>query len=381
MNTKATVNESALAALDAGIAAADALPPGAEPEMLTVPAPEPEPKDEPVDTPPADTPPETPPADTPPQDPKPDEPKSDEPAPPATPEEAAAKAEADAAAADAEEARGLGFKNQKGVEAYQNVKKEAREATRKFDELNLRVTEELQPRAEAFTNFRNHMESIGCKPEQFGLAVSMIDAFNSGDPKKLTAVAEELEGQLRQVREKLGLSTEPGRELYESDPELAAEVTAGDLTVARANELARVRRLSAANTAHETAAAARAREEADRTAADEAARNTAIDQAATDLDALGKRLHALEPEVFKHKIPTVLEKFMLVRDQTPPAKWESKLREIYDNEPGPPARKAAPVGHVPLRATGTPGGASPVSTTPLDALNAGIAAANAGKNW
>lgn len=379
MNTKATVNEGALAALDAGIAAADALPAGAEPEMLNVPAPEPEPKVEPVPEPKPDDAPVPDPA--PKDEPKGDEPPKDEPPADATPEARAAKAEADAAAADAEEARGLGFKNQKGVEAYQNVKKEAREATRKFDELNLRVTEELQPRAEAFTNFRNHMESIGCKPEQFGLAVSMIDAFNSGDPKKLTAVAEELEGQLRQVREKLGIATPAGQELYELDAELKAEVEAGDLTVARANELARVRKLSAANTAHETAAAARAREESERQAAEETAKSAAIEQAAADLDALGQRLHALEPDVFKHKIPAVLEKFMAIRDQTPPAKWESKLREIYDNEAGPPAQKKAPVGHVPLRGAGTPGGASPVSTTPLDALNAGLAAANAGKTW
>lgn len=381
MNQKVATNEEALAALDAGIAAASELPPGAEPELLSVPAPEV--KDEPAE-PVADAPVDKPAEVTDPEAPEtPDAPAGTEPAaetPP--PQTDAAKAEADAAAADAEEAKGLGFKNQKGVEAYQRVKSEARTATRERDELRVQIEQDLQPRAEAFTKFRDHMESIGCKPEQFGLAVSMIQAMNSGDPKMLGALEQELEGQLRQLREKLGTATADGRELYEADPELAQAVADGDITVKHANELAKVRRLDAAGTAHANATAERERQAAEARQAENTAAQQAIDEAAGELDVLGQHLLKIDPEGFKHKRDAALAQFLQVRDQTPPAKWPMKFREIYDNLPGPPkAPVRKPAGNVPLRAGGTPGGAAPVSSSPMDALNAGLEAARNGATW
>jgi hypothetical protein len=368
-----TANPELLAALDAGIAAADAMPAHVDAaEVLTV-APvaesvEPE-VVPPVDTPPVDTPPiDDPPVDTPPVDTTVDTPPVDD----------AAKAEADADAAAADEARKLGFKNEKGVKAFQDVHREARTAKAELATIRKQLEEEIQPRAEAFTKFRDHMDSIGCKPEQFGLAVAMIDAMNSGEPKKLEAVAQELEGQLRQVREKLGLSPAEGKELFDAYPDLAQEVADGDITAKRANELARVRRLEEADTAHANAT----RERAAVANTETEQLTAAVQEAAADLDALGAHLSKIDPN-FAQKVQPALDKFLAVRDTIPPHKWEAKFRLIYDEIPNPtPKPKTPAAGTVPLRGSGAASGTpSAVSTTAMDALNAGLEAARQGVRW
>lgn len=373
----ANTQDAALAALDAGLAAADAMSAGTEPEILSLPAAEPE-TEETVE-PTTETSTET-------AEPNPDDvtPPADGVEPAATPEaeDTAEDAEAKAAAADAEEAKGLGFKNQKGVEAYQRIKASERALTVERDTLRQQV-QDFQPRAEAFTRFRTHMDEIGTTPEQFGLATTIIQVVNdpNAPPKMLEAVAAELQNQLNIVQGKLGLAPSDGRELYETDPELAQEVSDGVLTVARANELARARKLAGAENAHATATANAQRERTEREAAANAERETQIKQAVQDLDDLGARLAKIEPEAYAAKQAAALEQFRKQMGSVAPHRWESLFRKIYDDIPYTPKAKVATASTVPLRSTGGPVGGTKVASTPLDALNAGLEAAARGQTW
>jgi len=279
-------------------------------------------------------------------------------------EETPEQAEAKLAQADAEEARGLGFKNEKGVAAYQKVKKEARTATEQAEAFKAQV-EEWKPQAEAFQNFRSHMQQIGMTPEQFGTATALVEAFNSNDPAKLAACEAELENQLAQIRQKLGVTGD----ILAAHPDLLQAVEDGtDRKLAE--EIARNRTL--ASKTNEFQQHRQTQEETSK-----ADFESAVRSAVSDLDALGVELQT-DPH-YQHKVGIAMPAFLKVRDSLHPSKWEAAfLREFHKVQP--PKPKPA-VTTVPVRATGSPAGLQRVASTPIEALEMGMAAADKGVTW
>ena len=112
--------------------------------------------------------------------------------------------------------------------------------------------------------------------------------------------------------------------------DLQADVEAGDLTRARALEIASVRQREATRT---TADANRKHAQTQTDAQTKQA--AAATQGRDDLNALGDELSAADPS-FKAKLPQLIELRDLVRKAFPPEQWAGEIRARY-------AKIAAPV--------------------------------------
>ncbi|HHA2789735.1 TPA: hypothetical protein ACOEQ0_000044 [Stenotrophomonas maltophilia] len=360
-----------MAALDAGIAAADA---------ETAPAAEPAP----VETPPADA--GTPPA---------DDPSAAPPAdgqPPAQPQEGAPPADGQPPAAaegeqqpDADteaEITALGLK-EKSAERFRGMAAEIKELAPLREAMKAAGIEDVTKlpdvvkRAEAGDFLFEEISKTGTSSEQYGMALEylgLIGKAQQGDMVAAEKAYTTMAGELAALAKLLGKEVPGVHDPLANHQDLRAEVEAGDLPRARAVEIAGQR-----DRAAYTGSVERQRTESQQ--AVEQARQDAFDglqaydaeMKATDPSYLAKR------EVLQGHVKAIMATY-------PPREWERRTAIAYASiklpeQPMSPAPAAAPA--QPRPGPMRPGGPGPamVPTTfasPMDALEFGIQQANNG---
>lgn len=360
-----------MAALDAGIAAADA---------ETAPAAEPAP----VETPPADA--ATPPA---------DDPSAVPPAdghPPAQPQEGAPPADGQPAAAaegeqqpDADteaEIASLGLK-EKSAERFRGMAAEIKQSRATVDALKAAGIEDvaslpdLVQRSKVGEDMVQMVVETGASAEQYGMALDylgLISKAQQGDMVAAEKAYTTMTGELAALAKLLGKEVPGVHDPLANHQDLRAEVEAGDLPRARAVEIAGQRDRTAY-----TGSVERQRTESQQ--AVEQARQDAFDglqaydaeMKATDPSYLAKR------EVLQGHVKAIMATY-------PPREWERRTAIAYASiklpeQPMTPAAPAAPAQPRPgpMRPSGPRPAMDPTTfASPMDALEYGIQQANNG---
>lgn len=361
-----------MAALDAGIAAADA---------ETAPAAEPAP----VETPPADA--ATPPA---------DDPSAAPPAdgqPPAQPQEGAPPADGQPPAAaegeqqpDADteaEITALGLK-EKSAERFRGMAAEIKELAPLREAMKASGIEDVAKlpdvvkRAEAGDFLFEEISKTGTSPEQYGMALEylgLIAKAGRGDLVAAEKAYTTMAGEMAVLAKMLGKEVPGVHDPLANHQDLRAEVEAGDLPRARAVEIAGQR-----DRAAYTGSVERQRTETQQ------AMTQAQKDAFDGLQAYDAAMTAADPsylakrDILQVHVNEIMAKY-------PPREWERRTAIAYASIKLPPQPAAAtPTPAPPLQPRPgpiRPGGPGPalVPTTfasPMDALEYGIQQANNG---
>lgn len=360
-----------MAAMDAGIAAADA---------ETAPAAEPAP----VETPPADA--GTPPA---------DEPSAVPPAdgqPPAQPQEGAPPADGQPPAAaegeqqpDADteaEIASLGLK-EKSAERFRGMAAEIKELAPLREAMKAAGIEDVAKlpdvvkRAEAGDFLFEEISKTGTSPEQYGMALDYLGLIGKAQQGDLVAAekAYEVMGKEYAALAKMLGKEAPGiHDPLANHQDLRAEVEAGDLPRARAVEIAGQR-----DRAAYTGSVERQRTESQQAA--EQAEQRGIDW----LKRFDAEMSQEDPS-YAAKRPQLSEAVRLIREQYHPSEWAQRTALAYARIQAPvaaaaPAAPAAPAQPRPgpMRPSGPRPAMDPTTfASPMDALEYGIQQANNG---
>ncbi|KGM25253.1 hypothetical protein [Stenotrophomonas maltophilia] len=361
-----------MAALDAGIAAADA---ESAPAADAVPADAAPPVD--TATPPADDQGAAPPADgQPPAQPQ-------EGAPPADGQPAAAAEGEQQPDADTEaEIASLGLK-EKSAERFRGMAAEIKQSRATVDALKAAGIEDvaslpdLVQRSKVGEDMVQMVVETGASAEQYGMALDylgLISKAQQGDMVAAEKAYTTMTGELAALAKLLGKEVPGVHDPLANHQDLRAEVEAGDLPRARAVEIAGQRDRTAY-----TGSVERQRTESQQ--AVEQARQDAFDglqaydaeMKATDPSYLAKR------EVLQGHVKAIMATY-------PPREWERRTAIAYASiklpeQPMTPAAPAAPAQPRPgpMRPSGPRPAMDPTTfASPMDALEYGIQQANNG---
>lgn len=360
-----------MAALDAGIAAADAeTAPAAEPAPVETP-----PAD--AGTPPADDPNAAPPADgQPPAEPQEGAPPADGQPP------AAAEGEQQPDADTEAEIASLGLK-EKSAERFRGMAAEIKQSRATVDALKAAGIEDvaslpdLVQRSKVGEDMVQMVVETGASAEQYGMALDylgLISKAQQGDMVAAEKAYTTMTGELAALAKLLGKEVPGVHDPLANHQDLRAEVEAGDLPRARAVEIAGQRDRTAY-----TGSVERQRTESQQ--AVEQARQDAFDglqaydaeMKATDPSYLAKR------EVLQGHVKAIMATY-------PPREWERRTAIAYASiklpeQPMTPAAPAAPAQPRPgpMRPSGPRPAMDPTTfASPMDALEYGIQQANNG---
>lgn len=180
------------------------------------------------------------------------------------------------------------------------------------------TSKELEESRSQTDGFLRAIAETGAQPETFARHVEVLRLMNSDDPAEQRAALKALRGAADRLAKDLG-ETEPGKEL-EGHQDLVDEVEAGDITKARAVEIATARN---AKKAEETRAA-RVKQETDGQAAEKQAIEAATatlnewETAQAKVDPLYYRKRAAIENAAKALIPTIT-----------PDKWLAAYKRLY----------------------------------------------------
>ncbi|OWB46524.1 hypothetical protein [Stenotrophomonas maltophilia] len=360
-----------MAALDAGIAAADA---------ETAPAAEPAP----VETPPADA--ATPPA---------DDPNAAPPAdgqPPAQPQEGAPPADGQPPAAaegeqqpDADteaEITALGLK-EKSAERFRGMAAEIKELAPLREAMKAAGIEDVAKlpdvvkRAEAGDFLFEEISKTGTSPEQYGMALEylgLIAKAGRGDLVAADKAYTTMAAEMAVLAKMLGKEVPGVHDPLANHQDLRAEVEAGDLPRARAVEIAGQR-----DRAAYTGSVERQRTESQQAA--EQAEQRGIDW----LKRFDAEMAQEDPS-YAAKRPQLSEAVRQIREQYHPSEWAQRTALAYARIQAPvaaaaPAAPAAPAQPRPgpMRPSGPRPAMDPTTfASPMDALEYGIQQATNG---
>lgn len=361
-----------MAALDAGIAAADA---------ETAPAADAVPADAAptanADAPPADDPNAAPPADgQPPAQPQEGAPPADGQPPAATEGEQQPDADTEA------EITALGLK-EKAAERFRGMAAEIKELAPLREAMKAAGIEdvarlpELVQRSKVGEDMVQMVVETGASPEQYGMALDYLGLIGKAQQGDLVAAEKAyttMAGELAALAKLLGKEVPGVHDPLANHQDLRAEVEAGDLPRARAVEIAGQR-----DRAAYTGSVERQRTESQQ--AVEQARQDAFDglqaydaeMKATDPSYLAKR------EVLQGHVKAIMATY-------PPREWERRTAIAYASiklpeQPMTPATPAAPAQPRPgpMRPSGPRPAMDPTTfASPMDALEYGIQQANNG---
>lgn len=362
-----------MAALDAGIAAADA---EAAPAADAVPADAAPAAD--ADTPPADDPNAAPPADgQPPAQPQ-------EGAPPADDQPAAAAEGEPQPDADTEaEIASLGLK-EKSAERFRGMAAEIKELAPLREAMKAAGIEDVAKlpdvvkRAEAGDFLFEEISKTGTSPEQYGMALEylgLIAKAGQGDLVAADRAYTTMAAEMAVLAKMLGKEVPGVHDPLANHQDLRAEVEAGDLTRARAVEIAGQR-----DRAAYTGSVDRQRTESQQAA--EQAEQRGI-QWLQQFDAE----MAQEDPSYAAKRPQLNEAVRQIREQYHPSEWAQRTALAYARIQAPAAAApavAAPAAPVqprpgPVRPSGPRPAMDPTTfASPMDALEYGIQQATNG---
>ncbi|HEL4828982.1 TPA: hypothetical protein UOC34_000148 [Stenotrophomonas maltophilia] len=361
-----------MAALDAGIAAADA---EAAPAADAVPADAAPVAD--ADAPPADDPNAAPPADgQPPAQPQ-------EGAPPADGQPAAAAEGEQQPDADTEaEIASLGLK-EKSAERFRGMAAEIkelapiREAMKAAGIEDVAKLPDVVKRAEAGDFLFEEISKTGTSPEQYGMALDYLGLIGKAQQGDLVAAekAYEVMGKEYAALAKMLGKEAPGiHDPLANHQDLRAEVEAGDLPRARAVEIAGQR-----DRAAYTGSVERQRSESQQAA------EQAEQQGVQWLNTFDAQMSREDP-AYAAKRPALDEAVRQIRQQYHPSEWAQRTALAYARIQAPvaaaaPAAPAAPAQPRPgpMRPSGPRPAMDPTTfASPMDALEYGIQQANNG---
>ncbi len=317
-------------------------------------------------------------AETPAPDPAaPKEPEA--PAAPAAPE--AAKTEPEPDTAVEAEISGLGLK-QKAADRMRELHSQAKElaplkeALEKAGITDVASLPQLVERAKTAEEMVNLVVETGANAEQYARALDYLAASTAASAGNLDAAEklwEYLTGEMAVVGRMLGREVPGIVDPLAAHADLRDEVDDGNITRARALELAKARD-------NEAAAKARQAQAAERTSAGHA-QQQAIQQGKESLNALGARLLEADPEGYNAKAPYLVAKLREIATKFPPHQWAEQGAIAYAaiKLPAKPAQApGAGFNGGPVRPTGPTPHLTATYKTPEEALEAGIDAADAG---
>lgn len=342
-----TPEQDAMTAMDAALAG-EALP---DVEPTPDPLPE-EPKaEEPKD------------GDKPADESKPEEqPKADDKAPEAKADDT--KPEPDAKVE--EEITGLGLK-QKAADRFRELSAEVKELAplrAEMEKLGVKDVAGLQAisqRAAERDELIGMVTETGATGEQFGQALDYIRLINSGGVDKAIEI---LTGELQTLCKAAGKAMPGVFDPLQGHPDLIAEVESGEMSQARAEELAGARTRDATLAEGRKANEAAARQAQDQ----EAAATRAHEDGKAAITALGHELAKNDPH-YEAKLATLVPIIREISTKYPPGEWALRTELAYAKIPNP-AAKVPPATGTPVRSgVQVQPTLTPQFDDPMDALN------------
>jgi hypothetical protein len=214
----------------------------------------------------------------------------------------------------------------------------------------------LRAQAAVAQSWSNVIEETGATKQQVEASFGIIKALNSKDPAQMSQAADALFSEVKNLFTQLGRELPGVVDPLAEHKDLIDEIDNGDLTRARALEIARDRAMK--KRGEEFQASNSSRQEFD----------NALKQATNDLGALATQLKGMDPQ-FSAKLPYLQPILDEIKVSVHPSKWTEKVRAAYmkiPNIPTAPAPAAAapvaraPITAQPMRATGS--GAAVVQT-------------------
>jgi hypothetical protein len=191
-------------------------------------------------------------------------------------------------------------------------------------------------------------------PDQFGSALGVIGAMNSGDPKLLNAAFDALLPQIIEIGKKIGREVPGLSDALEEHADLKAAVDEMRIERSAALEIARGR----ATEKRLADQSARVNEQAQQTQ-----EMTRTQQAAMqEINELNDELAKSDPN-FQQKLAMLVDSgvLSLIKDKFPPSKWPGEIAKHYAKLPAPAATQVRQPqaqarvrpSNVPVRGTGT----------------------------
>lgn len=244
-------------------------------------------------------------------------------------------------------------------------------AAARFRELAARPSEAdvapLRERAARADQWEQIIVASTAKPEQLNSALGYVQAINSGDPAAMGAAFDAMSKELAWLGQQIGREVPGLHDPLAAHADLAREVEDGDLTRARALEIARQRAESQRTTE-------RQRQQAQHDQ-DEHAHRASVDTAMRQIGELNAQLKASDP-AFAQKLPMLQPALDIIRANLPPAQWAQAIAHAWTQLPAvaAPAPKA-PVAPMPIRPTGAPSTQARKPANAMEAFEAGLAAA------
>ncbi|GAB3054146.1 hypothetical protein [Stenotrophomonas tumulicola] len=213
---------------------------------------------------------------------------------------------------------------------------------------------------ERVSQWEQTVQSTGASPEQFGASMRYLADVNSGDPTRMAAAYDRMQGELQWLGKQLGREA-PGFDPLSAHPDLTGRVTSGDITRDVALELAQHRQQGQLQQTH-----AQAQQQ-----------DMQYQQGLASVQQLGTQLSAGDPQ-FQHKLAMLGPSIDIIQRTLPPAQWAQEIHRAYL---AIPAVAAAPVAAAaPARAAPNPirpNGGAPLApkVTPENAFDLGVQAA------
>lgn len=233
---------------------------------------------------------------------------------------------------------------------------------------------EMATRADAGQKMVDMIRETGTTAEAYGEVMDFMavqnEALRTGDARAARAALDRMRPAMETLARIAGQEV-GGFDPAAAYPDLQAEVASGDLTAARAREIAaqRDRAQLQGNAQQQAQREMQAQQER------QAAEQRAYDDGRDSLNSLDERLKA-DP-AYASKRPQLLEAVQRIVQQHPPSQWASEAAIAYAAIAAPaPAAPVAPVG--PVRGVSRPPALTPQTDDPYKAMDFGIQAASAG---
>jgi len=209
--------------------------------------------------------------------------------------------------------------------------------------------EPLRQEAARAQQWEEMVLSTKSSPEQFGDALNYLAAINSGDPSAMNKAFDFLLGEIQTLGKNLGREVPGLVDPLADHPDLAQEVQFGEMTRARALELAQARTTTTRVAERDTRSSAEQQQKKE------------FDDGMAAVNELSVKLKAEDPD-FARKLEIVAPVLDTIRQTTPPSQWVAKITDVYNRIVLPP---------VTLPATPAPAARAPISSMPLRATGAG----------
>lgn len=245
---------------------------------------------------------------------------------------------------DEDDAKQLGFKNQKANTEFKRMRKELRE----YEPVIKDYEERAKPNAERWEHLMNYVEKSNIPSDVFGNGMAMLAGICSTDLDVMRKTRDGLMMEARKLSAKLG----EGDDALQQHQDLHAAVQNGEMTPEQAATFARER----AERDHYRNLHQQQTTQAQQQATQRAEQQRAI----ADLDALQAEYEKIDPH-FRAKAEIAIE--VVKAANLPPSAWLATFKAAYAAAPAPAQAAPAPAKVAPLRNQPLRAGTAPASST------------------